>query len=388
MKWKLLLGLFLAIAFGDTAHAQYADSWASADFLMWWIDDGPAPVPLVSMAPADSTSTFPGALGNPDTTVLLGGSQVDYPLHFGGRFTIGRSLSMDRQLGIEANYLFLGKRTESNSVANDGTLFLTNPFLEAGLGPSGNVANYLATPGGGNSGSATLTTSHELQGFELNALRLSYADPCDSWSWLAGYRFLYVGEDLTLRTTQNDDVLFFVGQFVDTFDQFETRNYFNGGQIGLRRRWNRGAWSISSTFKFAMGSTHEVLKIRGSSTTNTGEDFLAEIPVTTVPGGIYAQPTNIGKYDRDRFAVLPEVALQLGFQVSPRVRLLLAYDFLYLSELARPGIQIDGSINSTQLVSYTGVPAGALDGDARPRPRLESTDYWAQGINFGAELAW
>jgi hypothetical protein len=222
----------------------------------------------------------------------------------------------------------------------------------------------------------------------LNALCALPEGDSHIWHLLVGYRFFNVNEDLTFVTSQQDDVNFFPGQFVNTFDQFETKNYFHGGQVGLRCRWTRGPWSLGSTVKVAMGNSHQVLNVRGTSTTNTGLNYLSQIPVTTVAGGIYAQPTNIGQYERDRFAVLPEVSLQLGLQLTSHVRTFAGYTFMYMSSVARPGNQVDGTINSTQLVSFTGVPTGPLNGEPRPAPIFHSTDYWTQGINVGIEFMW
>src|SRR5262245_9985124 len=50
--------------------------WVSAEYLLWWIKDGPFPVPLATTGSA--TDPTPGALGQPGTTVLFGGSNVDF----------------------------------------------------------------------------------------------------------------------------------------------------------------------------------------------------------------------------------------------------------------------------------------------------------------------
>lgn len=388
MKWASVCLVLLAVPLSGEARAQSADTWITAEALVWWAKNGPAPVPLATTAPAASPALFAGALGNPDTTVVLGGSSIDHPVQVGGRFTIGHWLAGDSSLGFEANYLFLAKTSESRTIGVNGPDILATPFFDAAPTVQLPNANYLAASGPPNNGTATLASSHLLQGGELNGLWKLSEGTDSTWSLLAGYRSLHVAEELTFTTTQVDNFNFFPGQFVNTFDQFETKNYFNGGQIGLRGEWSYGCWFFGSTVKVAIGDSHQVLRVRGTSTTNTGLNYLTQIPVTTVPGGVYAQPTNIGDYERDRFAVLPEVSLRLGLQVSQHVRTFVGYNFMYLSSVARPGNQIDGTINSTQLVSFTGVPTGPLVGEPRPAPIFESTDYWVQGANFGLEFAW
>ncbi|MBI3860408.1 MAG: BBP7 family outer membrane beta-barrel protein [Planctomycetia bacterium] len=250
------------------------------------------------------------------------------------------------------------------------------------------AANFLTIPGYPNFGSATFTSIRQVYGAELNALWSVREGNGQSWQLLGGYRYLNLNEELALATSQRDDVFFFPGQFVNTIDQFQTRNDFHGGQLGIRGQWTSGAWFFGSTLKLALGSTHEVVDIRGATTTNSGPFLISEIPVTTVPGGIYTQPTNIGTYQRDRFALLPEVSLRLGVQITSHVRIFTGYDFLYLSNVVRPGNQMDSAINPFQLVSFTGLPRPPLLGDPRPEPRFQTTDFWAQGLMLGAEIVW
>jgi hypothetical protein len=44
----------------------------------------------------------------------------------------------------------------------------------------------------------------------------------------------------------------------------------------------------------------------------------------------------------------------------------------------RPGNVIDTGINPTQ------IPPGTLVGAIRPAPRLDGSNFWAQGIDVGA----
>src|SRR5437879_818123 len=50
--------------------------WASAEALFWWTKNGPNPNPLVTGAAPGSDSI--GILGQPGTTVILGGRDFDY----------------------------------------------------------------------------------------------------------------------------------------------------------------------------------------------------------------------------------------------------------------------------------------------------------------------
>src|SRR5206468_4292493 len=100
--------------------------------------------------------------------------------------------------------------------------------------------------------------------------------------------------------------------------------------------------------------------------------------------GVFAERSNIGRFSRDVFAVVPEVQFQVGYSLTEHVRPFVGYNFLYLSDALRPGAQIERNINPTQNIMF--VPPGALVGPAAPLPAFHSSDFWAQGVNFGIEF--
>jgi hypothetical protein len=101
----------------------------------------------------------------------------------------------------------------------------------------------------------------------------------------------------------------------------------------------------------------------------------------TTTGGLLALPTNIGSFERHRLAFAPELNVNLIYQINPCWRLMTGYSFIYWSNVVLAGNQIDFSVNRSQ------VP-GPLVGPARPAFNFTSTDFWAQGISFGAEYRW
>jgi hypothetical protein len=132
-------------------------------------------------------------------------------------------------------------------------------------------------------------------------------------------------------------------------------------------------WSFVWTTKLALGATISDVNVNGATTTTVP----GTAPVTTA-GGLYALPTNIGSFSSSRFAAVPELAAELGYQVNANVRVFAGYSLLYWTGLVRPGGTIDTTINVSQL---NGQP---LVGPAWPQPRSNTTDYWAQGMNLGA----
>ena len=82
---------------------------------------------------------------------------------------------------------------------------------------------------------------------------------------------------------------------------------------------------------------------------------------------------------------MPEVGLNLGFQITPWASLFAGYTFLYTNTVARPANQISRNINPTQGVAHVGLPA-TLTGAPEPKFKVQGSDFWAQGFNAGLAL--
>jgi hypothetical protein len=153
----------------------------------------------------------------------------------------------------------------------------------------------------------------------------------------------------------------------DIRDRFATQNEFHGGQIGLRGQMMRGCWSLDALGKLAMGATNQRVSISGRTQITPGADL---------PGGLLAQPTNIGEYSRDRFAFIPELTLNLRYHATPNCSFHVGYSIIWWSDVVTSGQQIDTGVNPTQLV-------GPVIGQPRPEFEFRDSSYWLQGINFG-----
>ena len=86
---------------------------------------------------------------------------------------------------------------------------------------------------------------------------------------------------------------------------------------------------------------------------------------------------------RDAFAVVPEVGVNVGYQITESLRLFAGYSFIGWSDVARPGDQIDVGLNPNLIP--TSATFGAPGGPPRPALAVQRTDFWAQGVNFGVE---
>jgi hypothetical protein len=318
-----------------------------------------------------------GVIGASDTTVLFGGG-VDNEERSGGRFTAGYWFDNCHTLALESTFFFLANRSV-NFAANSGTFpVLARPFFNLN---SGTEFSEITTSPGLGTGGIGVNTFSQLWGAEIN-LRYNICDSC-RWRFdvLGGFRYLNLHEGLNIQENIMADAAAptFAGDAIQVNDDFNTRNQFYGGQIGTRLGWTWNRWSVDWLAKVALGDTHQVVNIQGSQliTTPAGATSFFN-------GGLLALPSNSGSFSRDRFAVVPETDLILGFRVTNHMKLLLGYSFLYWSNVARPGDQIDRVIDVTKIPnSGLAVPA---TGQNRPMPIFKGTDFWAQGISFGVEF--
>ena len=102
-------------------------------------------------------------------------------------------------------------------------------------------------------------------------------------------------------------------------------------------------------------------------------------------GALLALPSNIGRFNRDRFSVVPEGEINVGYLVTPHLRAFIGYDILYWNNVARPGGQIDRNLDVTQIPNFLQAGAGA-PGKTQPSAPRDSTDIWVQGVTFGLEF--
>ena len=88
---------------------------------------------------------------------------------------------------------------------------------------------------------------------------------------------------------------------------------------------------------------------------------------------------------RNSFAVVPEVQIEAGLRLPNGIRPFIAYNFIYLSNVVRPGDQIDTTLNLTGNAVID--PGSSLTGAARPQRLIHSSGFWAQGVNIGMSYA-
>jgi hypothetical protein len=363
---SLLIGTSVAMAQTESP-SQTGPFSLGVEALVWWFKDSPAPTPLVT----------DGLLNQPGTSVLLGGRHLDTNPNPGFRVSAGYSLT--EQWELEANFFYVPSRSTGRSVSSSGepgTKSLRIPFFDVTL--PGESATGLSSAGL-FSGSAKEELHNRLLGAELNGiLNLCMMGPLRV-DLLGGFRYLRLHE--TYKFSTNSPVI--PPRPPDVFltkDEFDAKNNFYGAQIGARGRADWGSWFVTGALKVAIGAVMQSVDIDGRLETN---DFTNLGVVQTFPGGYFAQPTNMGDHTRSLFAVVPEAAITVGYQITPSVSVFAGYTFLYVSNVVRAAQQVNRNINPTASPSFTGTLPVPRVGPAEPSFKFRDSDFWAQGLNVG-----
>jgi hypothetical protein len=98
-----------------------------------------------------------------------------------------------------------------------------------------------------------------------------------------------------------------------------------------------------------------------------------------------ALPSNIGNFTRDQFAIVPEIGVNVGWHPTSHLRLFVGYNFLYWSNVLRPGDQIDRVLDITQIPNFNTNGTNPSP-QLRPVVPFKDVGFWAQGATFGLEL--
>jgi hypothetical protein len=325
--------------------------WAGCDYLLWWIKPQPIPLPIVAVNDLGAAPL----LGAPGTRVLFGNQNQEMGTFSGLRTEIGFWFNADRTIGVEARGFLLEERSRwFNFASASGTPAAAYPIISP---PS--FAQTTVPINGAAGGSITIATHSQLWGAEANAILGGFRTGPWDLQVLAGFRHLSLHEKFDLV----NPFRFASDAGDDAVDIFHCTNRFYGAQVGARVGLRSGRLLADISAKVALGTNHEEVNISGFDTPVGG---------VTTPGGIYTNPSNIGRTLHDEFTVIPEVQVKIGFALTNYLRATVGYDFLYWNQVVRPGNQIDARV--LPVGNPTDIPA-----------RFNRTDFWAHGVSFGIE---
>jgi hypothetical protein len=358
-------------------------AWFGAEYLMWWVRPMPVPAPLVNttIVPVDlATSISTGSIIDPNAVTIVGRERINFGTFSGVRATAGRWLDACQEVGVEANFFIFPEQTRSFVVVGgtgpNATPALTVPFNSVGGAFLGETSTTIAGPfaGAAINGAVGVRLTSDLWGGDADGL-LNLAKG-EFWRMdaIGGFKFLALDESMEFATALR------TAPFGATLDTFRTRNRFYGGEIGVRGSTHMEKLSFDGTVKVGLGDTQRELDIRGASIIpdNLGGG--------TAAGGLFALASNIGRTNSGKFSVVPQLNATLAYNWNCHFRTSIGYNFLYWTDVNRPGDQIDRNINPNLAPVFGGGPGGT--GPAQPQRLNHDNDFIAHGLSFGLDLTW
>lgn len=390
--------------------------WARADYLLWWTRGSRVPALVTTSTNQDDN----GILGQPTTSVLYGDNRDASDARSSMRYSLGYWFDCCHTCGIEFDYFDLGQYNNNFDQYSDGETLLARPLysvLQSAQGAELVAKRDLVE------GRIRVDADDYFQSYGvLLRKNICCHEPCrcdcgdglccgpddygcgdcggrrnrgslrDIFSGLANaskrvsYRVDFIGGyrnyrlDDNISITENLETLnphrgMPAGTTFDVQDTFRVKNEFHGGELGLITTVCRGRWSLELLAKMAIGNNSSIVNITGS----TDVDRPGDDPVH-YDQGVYALDTNIGRYHRDQFIVIPQFGLEVGYNLTCNLRAYCGYNFIYWAQVYRAAEQIDTNINTSYIP-----PADDPQGPLAPAFSFTNSDFWAQGLNLGLE---
>ncbi|WP_428307557.1 BBP7 family outer membrane beta-barrel protein [Lacipirellula sp.] len=399
---------------GGCGYGSRPVLYVRGEYLAWWADGMYVP-PLVvrgevgnNGTPNDPTDdTFDNAY------LVFGNQDVLAGIRSGGRVRVGYWLDDYGQTAIEGEYFGFGQIDTNFTDGGNGTFpIVGRPFIDATTGL--NAVEDVSFPGIRGTVSVDIDSQFQSAGIGLRrnlccaAGNTCCGDPVTCGSQVGGcgagvnngpcatlfgkgtrhtdvyfgFRWAQLQEGLAVQ--ENLEVIApstDVGTTFQVNDIFQTSNEFVGGELGFLWDWEYRRWSLELLSKLGIGSTRQRVNINGY-TVRTEPGAASE----TGSGGLLAQDSNIGQYERNELSVLPQLGVTLGYKLTERLKLTGGYTFLYWSNVVRPGDQIDLEVNPGNLPFANPPDPDGLP--ARPQFTYRQNDFWAHGLSAGLEYQW
>ena len=368
---SLIIAFLCVFLILDTqAASQQNRWWVSAEYLQWWSQDSPISVPLATQ----NFSSF-AIINKPGTQIIFGkGSSID-SFHFDKvkdvRIKLGGWIDSAKRYGIEGSGFGLAQATQTFTASSVG---VGKPILDV---PFFSVQSASENVLVGNRPN-TITDSDTFLPYSLELNGLYNLTETLSFPFImsAGLRFMGIHEHLTLNDAIYNTPSLPMGSVLTIQDNFYTKNYFYGVQIGAEGFFPYGKVDLEASGKIALGVNAQQLEISGETNVNTTRMLQ--------PIGLFAEPTNIGTFNHQVLAILPQLQVRLGYHLRDSIYPFLSYNALYISHIIRASNEIDRNINLSQNPLLGG--SGVLSGPAAPTRQFNETSLWMQGFSIGVQV--
>ncbi len=347
--------------------------WANASFLLWFMKKQPLNVPVA----------------NDGINELLGNQSLGESSFNGVRINLGTWFNEEATFGTEVSFLGVFEGSPRNTVSSTVAqpFLLQRPYIDIA---SGLPRNFLIANGVNTTGSITTGANGNLFGGEANFLSRIYRNhEYEAIDLILGYRNLDLLENIGIGSTTfvNTGTTPFAGHnfaapmAINVSDSVKASNYFNGAQIGARAQTGGAGITFSAYGKLALGVMDETVTRTGYTTALSPS--LAPT-FQTISGGFLVNRDNSGSQSHSFFAVIPEIGLNAGIEVTSWMSLGIGYSFFYVTNVARPGDQLSPFINSKAVPTSPNFQAPQA---VEPNTRVfQTSDYWVQGLNFSVNF--
>lgn len=354
--------------------------YGSVDYLQWRVRPARVSVPLVATTRnrIDLGRGDP-SLRNPDVAVLFGNQDIDYPAQYGFRVALGFAPTSWGGIGAETRGFYLSTRSRNFRFQSDdqGNPELVLPFFDTtratGVEAGAPVAGLVS--GRSIPGEVAIASSTELWSGEIGPTQRVWASENLVGDALVGLRLLGLREDLSIRARSVNG-----GESFQTFDRFETTNYFYGGFLGGRVGWLGDHLACDLTARVALGAVGQTLKGDGF-TLRPDSIVRRRAGPQTVPGGFYSF-SQMGMVKNTQFAVIPEIGMNLGYRITDGITLQAGYTFICWTGVLRAAEQVNRNVTRNQLPLF----GGNFNTLPDPSRSLRESDFWAHGLNLGLDI--
>ena len=371
-------------SYGHVGHRPGHGWWFRAEYLLWDHAGMNLP-PLVTTSVVGTPTNEAGALGERDTVILYGNDEILDGPRSGLRLRFGKALGCEQKWGVE--FEIFKFKNQVSTYRTGAEEIIARPFLNLAplVLPVRQDVQLVRYPGVAD-GSVQIDARSEFSGYGV-WLRHNICGSCGvcgsgacgdcapvpGWrvDVVGGYRYLRLNEEITIfedLTTSSDAF--------SIRDDFRGKNEFHGLDVGCIVSTCHGRLAVEFLGRVAVGSSRQVVDIYGQTVTNPGQ------PSQQVfSGGILALRSNSGTYKRDDLAVVPELGVNVAYQLNERWSASVGYSFLYWSRVSRPGDHIDLALNPDLFPPETTPTTGPL----LPVFESQPTHYYAHGLTLGLE---
>lgn len=357
----------------DCAGGRVPGIFGSVDYLLFNFRDGPAP-PIVQYVP---TAQFPtsGQELDPNAAQTLYGGSIRQHAFSGVNVMLGAYLN--ETWGFDVSYTEFETKSKDYFIASQGDPSIGRYFYNVTNDSRPLTYLVISNPDGSVGGFINVEAPTRLWTMDANIRYAGNAIFADRFDWLVGFRYIDLREGIFVSdfTQLNGTGDSFFGE-----DRYYVTNQFYGAQVGGRSFTELGCgFTLDCSFKLAFGGTRQTAQIYGETVERRDGAI-----VNRSLGHVLTQPNNIGEYSRGYFAVAPELAIKLGYQVTSRLNFNIGYNLLAVSNVIRAGSIIDEGVNPNLNPAILTPDSNNTTG--RPAFNFNGTDFWAQGLTVGVAL--